>query len=251
MQKFQPSTPRHFSSIDWELIDKIDPLRVVQKGSNEELRSFIRSFCDFRISYEDNSFGHPSSWKLLKLLQISIDYLVEIQEKLAQSIIQKNSTLKRTKKKYKDIKTNYLKALNLAESLQREIDICPICHKKYINGQFVDSHVRKRHPDVYSYWKVIRTKNPSVDEYQEVIDNAKSKINHQTKISISKSVSFDMKTQSIRNEKAEAKGNRNISSIFKSNNDISTELSLSDSCLNTYDLAFDKAILKIQNLERY
>ena len=90
--------------IEWELIKSIDPTLIEKIGNFEILQNFINDFLSSDFDYfESKILTHPLIIRLCKLLQLSLKYMSNIQEKYQESIKEKDDLIINLKKTCKKI----------------------------------------------------------------------------------------------------------------------------------------------------
>ena len=179
------------SYIDWNYINELDPFVIKKTKDIESLQEFMRVFAKTQISIKDAKvFNHPLAPKLFLLLQVMLDYLLYCQNKLSSKLHQKTEENKKMKKKlmffemnYKKLETSnkaltdaYNRQNRIIEQLKLATESCPVCHKRFREGNFLDKHIEKKHNELYCYWKVLKTQQPANvanKEIKELIDQIK------------------------------------------------------------------------------
>ncbi|OHT09390.1 hypothetical protein TRFO_21713 [Tritrichomonas foetus] len=157
--------------IDWEAVSSIDPDLIRRTGDLTQLQPFISKFAGANLNaYDSQILPHPLSVRLCAILQVSLQYMSDVQKSLQNIIEEKDRKIARQQEDYKKLKASYIKADTILRKKMRPSERCPICLKQYLNYDFLDKHVERRHPEHLEEWLSIRNKKPARKESEKLID---------------------------------------------------------------------------------
>ena len=186
---FLPSydQPSALSGIDWSFVNSCDPQILYQTKDFKALQQFISSFMNSKLNCNDKCIlSHPLSYKIIELLQITIQYMFECQKQLTSEVEELQDKNELFKQKIKLL----VKAQNRSNLLLRDayhdFEKCPICAKKFKAIKYVDNHIKQRHPEHQLAWKSLRINNPinpsqRIKELEDEILYLKQMLNQQNK----------------------------------------------------------------------
>lgn len=136
------STLTDSGSIDWDLIQTIDPISLRSPNGIESMKLIAQQF----LQATTVPLGNPALiLKLLQVLQVIIGYLCTSYDDFTELIKQKE-----------------LENHNLKEILENETQNiiigaqCPACNKVFKSAFFLDKHIIKSHPNIASLWQSLR-----------------------------------------------------------------------------------------------
>ncbi|XP_042369266.1 zinc finger protein Dzip1 isoform X2 [Plectropomus leopardus] len=182
-------------SVDWRRINAVDIDLVVSQLDVDALQEHISSvtFCslDGERCQRCQSPVDPALIKLLRLAQLTVEWLLHCQEfltlnlqaaedRLANAGNQREQLLAQQKKLEEKVKTltNELKERKKIIRTQQSMlapriissQKCPHCDKSFLNSTFLQNHMQRRHPDEYEF------ELRSDSEKKSQIENLKSEI---------------------------------------------------------------------------
>ncbi|KAM4821250.1 cilium assembly protein DZIP1L [Thomomys bottae] len=158
--KFQPRR----GSLDWRRISALDVERVAQELDVEALQENISSitFCD--LGHEACSrCGHPvdpTLLKVLRLAQLTIEYLLHCQDCLSVSMAQLEARLQASlgqqqqgQQELKGLREESRRRRKMIGTLQQLLmqtgahsyHPCHLCDKTFMNATFLRGHLQRRH----------------------------------------------------------------------------------------------------------
>ena len=159
----------NISTVDWNLINDLDPDRIRRNHDSESVQEFISAFLGFTFNNTDKiTLTHPLAPRLLLLAQVSFDYLIHCNKNFGKVIEQKNNKINKLKKQYKLLKDSYMKAKELIHTLRGSLETCPCCQRRFKSGPYLDQHIRRKHPDLIDSWNSLRTQTPINTNQQDV-----------------------------------------------------------------------------------
>ncbi|XP_067439632.1 cilium assembly protein DZIP1 isoform X1 [Thunnus thynnus] len=168
--KFRPRR----ESVDWRRINAVDIDLVVSQLDVDALQEHISTvtFCslDGERCQRCQSPVDPALVKLLRLAQLTVEWLLHcqefltinlhtVEERLAAAGRDREQLLAQQKKQEEKVKTlsselkQRKKVIRTQQSLLAPRIIssqkCPHCDKNFLNSSFLQNHLQRRHPDEY------------------------------------------------------------------------------------------------------
>ncbi|XP_074226892.1 cilium assembly protein DZIP1L isoform X4 [Camelus bactrianus] len=165
--KFQPRC----QSMDWMRISALDVDRVAREMDVAALQENITSitFCnlDKEVCHRCRQPVDPALLKVLRLAQLSIEYLLHCQDSLSASVAEleaqllaslgqqerSQQELARQADELKGVRQESHRRRKMIITLQQlllEMDayschMCHLCHKMFMNATYLQSHIQRRH----------------------------------------------------------------------------------------------------------
>ncbi|XP_078521970.1 cilium assembly protein DZIP1L isoform X3 [Lissotriton helveticus] len=187
-------------SIDWRRFSAIDVDRVARELDVATLQANINSitFCNF--DSEKCPYCHqpvdPVLLKVLKMAQLSIEYLLHSQEYLSTKMAMSEERLQATVQEHeqtknemgkmaeelKDVKEESKKRKKMLSEQQLLLQVqaatnnyhkCELCDKAFTKVSYLDCHVERRHPEVT---EIENHKKKQVAQLEECIEDLKLKL---------------------------------------------------------------------------
>ncbi|XDV35881.1 hypothetical protein PO909_005745 [Leuciscus waleckii] len=173
--------------IDWRRLSALDVNRVVQEIDVSVLQDFIMTvtFCAVDGERCPNCRGpaDPSLIKLLRMSQLSTEYLLHCQDFLsaqlsgleerlkgALSLVQRGEEAKlENRRRKKLISTQQL----LLQASANNYHKCQFCEKSFVNYSYLQAHVQRRHPEVTD---AERQKKRKVEQMEDGIEELKERL---------------------------------------------------------------------------
>ena len=151
----------NISTIDWNLINDLDPDQIRRNHDSESVQEFISAFLSFSFNNSDKqSLLHPLAPRMLMLAQVAFDYLLHLNKNYAKALEQNKNKMTRLRKQYKILDDSYKKAKDLIDTLRGSLETCPICQRRFKSGPYLDQHIRRKHPELIESWNSLRTQTP-------------------------------------------------------------------------------------------
>lgn len=189
--KFRPRR----ESVDWRRISAVDVDLVVSQLDLDALQEHISgvTFCslDGERCQRCQSPVDPALVKLLRLAQLTVEWLLHCQEFLAHSVRaveervaaagrEREQLLAQQKKREETVKTltaelkQRKKVIRTQQSMLAPRIVsgqkCPHCDKSFLNSSFLQNHMQRRHPGEYD------TECRSDSEKRSQMESLKSEI---------------------------------------------------------------------------
>lgn len=140
------STMTDSKSIDWNLIQNVDPVFLRSSNGIDSMKLIAQQFLRATTVPIENS---NLILKLLQVLQVIIGYLCTSHDNFAELL------------KKKEIENQKLKEIIENKSQDFIIGVqCPVCDKLFRSTYFLDKHFLKSHQNIASLWQGIRTPYP-------------------------------------------------------------------------------------------
>lgn len=137
------STMTDSGSIDWDLIQTVDPVFLKSSNGIDSMKLIAQQFLRATTVPIENS---TLILKLLQVLQVIIGYLCTSQDHYSELI------------KKKEMENQKLKEIIENKSQDFIIGVqCPVCNKLFKSIFFLDKHFAKSHQNKLSLWQSIRT----------------------------------------------------------------------------------------------
>lgn len=129
-------------SIDWSLIQTIDPIYLRSSRGIDSMKLIAQQFlCATTVPIENQTL----ILKLLQVLQVIVGYLCTSQDNFAEQL------------KEKEIENQKLKEIIDKKSQDFIIGVqCPVCNKLFKSIFFLDKHILKSHQNMANLWQGIR-----------------------------------------------------------------------------------------------
>ncbi|KAM9316436.1 LOW QUALITY PROTEIN: cilium assembly protein DZIP1L [Gastrophryne carolinensis] len=192
--RFQPRR----DNIDWRRISAIDVEKVARELDISALQESINSitFCNLdneRCPYCQQPVD-PVLLKVLKLAQLTIEYLLQCQEYLSSTVVQleervqemtneqqqtkdEMAKLNEEMKKVKDENKRRKKLLGTQQMLLQaganNYHKCQQCDKAFMNYSYLQAHLNRRHPEVT---EIERQAKKQVAQMEDGIEELKNKL---------------------------------------------------------------------------
>uniref|UniRef100_A0A672S6Q7 Zinc finger protein DZIP1L-like n=1 Tax=Sinocyclocheilus grahami TaxID=75366 RepID=A0A672S6Q7_SINGR len=147
--------------IDWRRLSALDVERVERDMDVDMLQNFITTvtFCAVEGERCPNCRGpaDPSLIKLLRMSQLSTEYLLHCQDLLSSQL--------------SGLEERLQAALSLVQ--RGEEQRCQFCEKSFVNYSYLQAHVQRRHPEVTD---AERQKKRKVEDMEDRIEELKEKL---------------------------------------------------------------------------
>ncbi|KAM5164054.1 cilium assembly protein DZIP1L [Mantella aurantiaca] len=184
--------------IDWRRISAIDVEKVARELDISTLQENINSitFCNLdneRCPYCQNPVD-PVLLKVLKLAQLTIEYLLQCQECLSSTVAHLEERVQEATSEHQMTKDDLAKLNNELKNVKEEnkrrkkligtqqmllqagansYHKCQLCDKAFMNYSFLQGHLQRRHPEVT---EIERQKKKQVEQMEDGIDELKYKL---------------------------------------------------------------------------
>uniref|UniRef100_A0A671NVI0 Zinc finger protein DZIP1L-like n=1 Tax=Sinocyclocheilus anshuiensis TaxID=1608454 RepID=A0A671NVI0_9TELE len=184
--------------IDWRRLSALDVERVERDMDVDVLQNFITTvtFCAVEGERCPNCRGpaEPSLIKLLRMSQLSTEYLLHCQDMLssqlsgleerlqaALSLVQRGEeqrtelekNLQEAKQENRRRKKLIATQQLLLQTSANNYHKCQFCEKSFVNYSYLQAHVQRRHPEVTDAEK---QKKRKVEEMEDRIEELKEKL---------------------------------------------------------------------------
>ncbi|XP_075426416.1 cilium assembly protein DZIP1L isoform X2 [Ascaphus truei] len=192
--RFQPRR----DGIDWRRFSAIDVERVARELDISTLQESINSitFCNLdgeRCPYCQQSVD-PVLLKVLKMAQMTIEYLLHCQECLSTSVAQLEERVQEAAAEHQQTKEELVKQGEELKKIKEEsrrrkkligtqqlllqsgannYHKCQLCDKAFMNYSYLQEHHQRRHPEVT---EAERQKKKQVEQMEDGIEDLKSKL---------------------------------------------------------------------------
>uniref|UniRef100_A0A3B4U398 DAZ interacting zinc finger protein 1 n=1 Tax=Seriola dumerili TaxID=41447 RepID=A0A3B4U398_SERDU len=170
--KFRPRR----ESVDWRRINAVDIDLVVSQLDVDTLQEHIGTvtFCslDGERCQRCQSPVDPALVKLLRLAQLTVEWLLHCQEflthnlraaeeRLAAAGSEREQLLAQQNKQEEKVKTLTTELKQRKKVIRTQQSLlaltsqchCPQCDKSFLNSSFLQNHMQRRHPDEYEIRK--------------------------------------------------------------------------------------------------
>nr|DBA25833.1 TPA: hypothetical protein GDO54_010177 [Pyxicephalus adspersus] len=184
--------------IDWRRISAIDVDKVARELDISTLQENINSitFCNLdneRCPYCQNPVD-PVLLKVLKLAQLTIEYLLQCQECLSSTVAQLEERVQEATNEHqmtkdelaklndelKQVKDENRRRKKLIGTQQMLLQAgansyhkCQLCDKAFMNYSYLQGHLQRRHPEVTD---IERQKKKQVEQMEDGIEELKYKL---------------------------------------------------------------------------
>ncbi|XP_051996595.1 cilium assembly protein DZIP1L-like [Xyrauchen texanus] len=194
--------PFHFRSrtepVDWRCLAALDVDRVAQEMNVRVLQDFITTvtFCDVVGERCPNCRGpaDPSLIKLLRMSQLSTEYLLHCQDYLSARLseleerlqgelsqaqlegeqrVELEKKLQETKVEMRQKKKLIATQQLLLQASTNNYNKCQFCEKSFVNYSYLQAHVQRRHPEVTD---AERQKKKQVKQMEDGIEELKERL---------------------------------------------------------------------------
>ena len=144
--KSKSTTFKNIHIVDWDMIDELEPKILSVTQDKKIMKDIIRNFLQANALFNDPSFCPPDLvLKYFHLLQLSVQYLVDENNRLKQVVKNQKTTFS---KKEEELHETIKKANTLSQQkaqTQKTIYQCPFCPKAYYTPGFVHKHINRDH----------------------------------------------------------------------------------------------------------
>jgi zinc finger protein DZIP1 len=158
---------RH-ARIDWRKLAAVDVDKVAREVDVGSLQDNLYNVAFCNIDGEEFQGMDPHFMKLFKLAQLTMEYLMytqqylnsqvtELQQKLKdvseemecckKELATRNDDLKAVKKENRKRRKAIEAYQEMLSSGATGIHPCPVCKREFITGDFLQSHIDRRHPE--------------------------------------------------------------------------------------------------------
>lgn len=164
----QPILPDEI--FDWRLIAENDPSILVKNQDTEKMSEIMSAFVLCKFTQKDCQIIHvPIVVRLLKFLQIIINYLIDQQKDLEMDNKKYKSENRKLKNKMANQRKQISQCQNENEALKK-IEKCYTCGATFTSINALDKHINKFHQHVYKSWRCVCDNKPddSVVAQQEL-----------------------------------------------------------------------------------
>lgn len=148
-QKLAKSTPANFKkihSVDWNLIDNIDPMVLKVTNDRKTMKQIVKNFLNANALFKDPSYCPPDLiLKYFQILQVSVAELVDENNYLRKSLNEKTQEARKTKLELQKSQTINMQEKAKTQNLSKTIFQCPFCPKAYYTQNYVHKHISKDH----------------------------------------------------------------------------------------------------------
>ncbi|XP_073809090.1 cilium assembly protein DZIP1L isoform X1 [Danio rerio] len=176
--------------IDWRRLSTLDVDRVARDMDVSVLQDFIMTvtFCALEGERCPNCRGpvDPSLVKLLRMSQLSTEYLLQCQDFLSTQLAELEERLQAAtslvqqgegqraelEKSLQETKQENRRRKQLIATQQLLLQ-CQFCEKSFVNYSYLQAHVQRRHPEVTDAEK---QKKRKVEEMEDGIEELKEKL---------------------------------------------------------------------------
>ncbi|XP_051568420.1 cilium assembly protein DZIP1L-like [Myxocyprinus asiaticus] len=194
--------PFHFRSrtepVDWRRLAALDVDRVAREMNVSVLQDFITTvtFCDVVGERCPNCRGpaDPSLIKLLRMSQLSTEYLLHCQDYLSAQLseleerlqgalsqaqlegeqrVELEKKLQETKVEMRQKKKLIATQQLLLQASANNYNKCQLCEKSFVNYSYLQAHVQRRHPEVTD---AERQKKKQVEQMEDGIEELKERL---------------------------------------------------------------------------
>ena len=197
--------------IDWDGVSSIDPDLIRMTGDLTQLQPFISKFVGANLSaYESQVLSHPLSVRLCSILQVSLQYMSDVQKELQAKIEARERQIAKQQYEYKKLASTYAKADELLKRQMKPSERCPICLKRFKNFDFLDQHVERRHPEHVDEWLSIRNKRPLQKQNQNDINAIMERIE-----ALQKSIRKDREKQKHHSRRRKSENDENMQTLHQ------------------------------------
>ncbi|XP_016428703.1 zinc finger protein DZIP1L-like [Sinocyclocheilus rhinocerous] len=184
--------------IDWRRLSALDVERVERDMDVDMLQNFITTvtFCAVEGERCPNCRGpaDPSLIKLLRMSQLSTEYLLHCQDLLSSQLsgLEERlqaalSLVQRGEEQRAELEKNWQEAKQesrrrkkmiatqqlLLQASANHYHKCQFCEKSFVNYSYLQAHVQRRHPEVTD---AERQKKRKVEEMEDRIEELKEKL---------------------------------------------------------------------------
>lgn len=179
------SRPSSYPGIDWNYVDSCDPVMIHETQDFKSIQSFISSFMNSKLIESDKTvLSHPTAFKLVQLLQITVQYMYNCQQQQNSEIDKLEDEKETYKQKAKLLVKQQNRSAALLRDAYQDFEKCPVCAKRFKAMKYVDQHMKTKHKEHLLAWKSLRINNPidpskQVKELQDEIIFLKELINKQ------------------------------------------------------------------------
>ena len=147
--------------IDWKMVGRLNPDTVVSHRDIEGLQSFLNMFLGVQFNLNESFvLNHPLLPRLLILLQLSIKYLYDCQQKLSNELSGMYSKYDKARKINSALRSENADSKAMIVTLKSQCERCPVCGTRFKTAAYLDAHIRRRHSVIIKEWNAVRTETP-------------------------------------------------------------------------------------------
>ncbi|XP_014736827.1 PREDICTED: zinc finger protein DZIP1 [Sturnus vulgaris] len=182
---------------DWRRLSTVDVERVSREGDVAALQTHLEhvTFCsaDRECCPHCQGPADPLLLKLLRLAQLSTEYLLHSQEYLSAQLGNLEEALRETQAQRDQLGKEVAQRLQEIQGLKEECrrrkkmistqqmmlearanyHQCPFCDKAFMTYSFLQSHIQRRHPGVS---EIEQKKNGNIQKLQDEIEKLKEQL---------------------------------------------------------------------------
>ncbi|NWW00880.1 DZIP1 protein, partial [Machaerirhynchus nigripectus] len=184
---------------DWRRLRSVDLARVSREGDVAALQAHLEhvTFCSAERECCPHCQGpaDPLLLKLLRLAQLSTEYLLHSQEYLSAQLGSLEEALRETQAQRdqlgKEVAQRMQEIQGLKEECRRRKRMistqqmmlearanyhqCPFCEKAFMTHSFLQSHIQRRHPGEA---EIEQKRKGKIEKLQDEIENLKQQLQH-------------------------------------------------------------------------
>ena len=167
--------------VDWALIASCSPEELAETNDVDTLSAIFRSFVHAEFTQtEAQLMPNPLTAKFFRILQIGIQYLLDCQEQLKESVEDSEKTISALKTKMKALTAALVRAKDASKRNERISEVtekCVVCGRRFKNISYLDGHVQRRHGALMPAWRSLRTGQlQGMEDFVEQIENLRQEV---------------------------------------------------------------------------
>ena len=167
-----PSTLPQTGGLDWSLVASTDPDTLAKTNDVEALEAIIQSFIKAQFTQtEAQLMPNPLSAKFFRILQISVNYLLDCQAELqnqTQEYHKLAATLQAKTKKLSAALSSAQESQEVFRGKMENTQKCIVCSHRFKNMEYLDAHMQRRHAALMPAWRSLRI--GEMQGYGEMMD---------------------------------------------------------------------------------
>ncbi|OHT16585.1 hypothetical protein TRFO_41728 [Tritrichomonas foetus] len=147
--------------VDWAIVASCSPEELAETNDIDTLSAIIQSFVHAEFTQtEAQLMPNPLTAKFFRILQIGIQYLLDCQSQLKESLQDSDKTVSQLKTKMKALSAALVRAKDASkknERISESTEKCIVCGRRFKNVSYLDGHVQRRHGALMPAWRSLRT----------------------------------------------------------------------------------------------
>lgn len=167
--------------IDWTIISSCSPEELVKTNDVDTLTAIIQSFIHSQFTQtEAQLMPNPLTAKFFHILKIAVQYLLDCQTELKESLDESEKSNQLLKEKLRNLSASLVRAkdeVKKSEKIKESTEKCIVCGRRFKNIGYLDGHVQRRHGALIPAWRSLRTgQMQGMSDFTEQLENIRQEV---------------------------------------------------------------------------